>query len=470
MSDVQGLDNLSPVLLNELRALEQQFKVTPEKLKQISQRFEEELKDGLAKDGTNISMNVTWVLGFPTGDERGSFLTMDLGGTNLRVCWITLKGQDAETEVIQEKYLLPSELKTGSADALWDFITNSLAEFIKSQHLGGTHEKPLPLGFTFSYPAIQEYIDHGKLQTWTKGFDIDGMEGEDVASQLREAMDKRDLPVKLVALINDTVGAMIASAYNDSETIVGAIFGTGCNAAYMDHVGSIGKLKTELPRDTPMAINCEYGAFDNARKVLPLTKYDEAIDRDSPRPGEQAFEKMSAGLYLGEIFRLVLCDLHERNLIFKGQDVSKLREPYLLDTGFLSSMEDDPFAATRSNFEETLNIQITWEELQLSHRLAEVIAERGARLCTCGISAICRMGSITSGHVAADGSVANKHPKFKARWAQAMGEVLGWPEDRKEDPIIITSAEDGSGVGAAVIAAMTLQRIEKGDTAGVRQR
>ncbi|KAK5677857.1 hypothetical protein LTS10_009740 [Elasticomyces elasticus] len=470
MSDVQGLDNLSPVLLDELRALEQQFDVTPEKLKQISQRFEEELKDGLAKDGTNISMNVTWVLGFPTGHERGSFLTMDLGGTNLRVCWITLKGQDAETEVIQEKYLLPSELKTGSADALWDFITNSLAEFIKSQHLVGTHEEPLPLGFTFSYPAIQEYIDHGKLQTWTKGFDIDGMEGQDVASQLREAMEKKDLPVKLVALINDTVGAMIASAYNDPETIVGAIFGTGCNAAYMDHVGSIGKLKTDLPPDTPMAINCEYGAFDNARKVLPLTKYDEAIDRDSPRPGEQAFEKMSAGLYLGEIFRLVLCDLHERGLIFKGQDVSKLREPYLLDTGFLSSMEDDPFAATRSNFEETLNIQITWEELQLSHRLAEVIAERGARLCTCGISAICRMKGVTSGHVAADGSVANKHPKFKARWAQAMGEVLGWPEDRKEDPIIITSAEDGSGVGAAVIAAMTLERIEKGDTAGVRQR
>jgi len=116
-----------------------------------------------------------------------------------------------------------------------------------------------------------------------------------------------------------------------------------------------------------------------------------------------------------------------------------------------------------------LNIQITWEELQLSHRLAEVIAVRGARLCTCGISAICRMKGIKSGHVAADGSVANKHPKFKARWAQAMGEVLGWPDDRTEDPITITSAEDGSGIGAAVIAAMTLQRIEKGETVGISQ-
>jgi hexokinase len=270
-------------------------------------------------------------------------------------------------------------------------------------------------------------------------------------------------------MVNDTTGAMIASAYNDPDTIIGAIFGTGCNAAYMENVGAIKKLKTDLPPDTPMAINCEYGAFDNEVRVLPRTKYDDAIDKQSPKPGEQAFEKMSAGLYLGEIFRLIMFDLHDRGLVFKGQDVSKLSQPYVLDTAFLSSMEDDPFSQTRSRYEEELNIQITWEELQLSHRLAEIIAERGARLCTCGVSAICRMKGIESGHVAADGSVANKHPKFKARWAQAMAEVLDWPANRTEDPIIITSAEDGSGIGAAVIAAMTAERVKKGNTAGVRQ-
>ena len=79
------------------------------------------------------------------------------------------------------------------------------------------------------------------------------------------------------------------------------------------------------------------------------------------------------------------------------------------------------------------------------------------------------MTGTQSGHVAADGSVANKHPKFKARWAQAMGEILDWPHDRKEDPITITSAEDGSGIGAAVIAAMTADRVQQGNKAGVRQ-
>jgi hexokinase len=266
---------------------------------------------------------------------------------------------------------------------------------------------------------------------------------------------------------------MIASAYNDPETIVGAIFGTGCNGAYMEDVGSIPKLDTKLPGDTLMAINCEYGAFDNSHQVLPRTKYDIQIDDESPKPGEQAFEKMSAGLYLGEIYRLVVLELYDRDLIFTGQVASKLRSPYILDTGFLSTIENDlspAMSETRRVFKETLGFEARPEELIFSQRLAEAIAVRGARLCTSGIAAICRKKGIKSGHVAADGSVANKHPTFKKRWADAMSEVLDWTEHRTADPISITSAEDGSGVGAAVIAAMTLRRAREGNMAGIKGR
>lgn len=111
----------------------------------------------------------------------------------------------------------------------------------------------------------------------------------------------------------------------------------------MENCGSIPKLAhLNLDPDIPMAINCEYGAFDNEHKVLPRTPYDVIIDRDSPRPGQQAFEKMVAGLYLGEIFRLALLSLHENPdvSIFAGQDVSKLRKPYSLDASFLSQIEE----------------------------------------------------------------------------------------------------------------------------------
>jgi hexokinase len=265
---------------------------------------------------------------------------------------------------------------------------------------------------------------------------------------------------------------MMASAYNDPETIIGAIFGTGCNAAYMEECGSIPKVKG-LPGHMPMAINCEYGAFDNAHRVLPRTSYDETIDRESPRPGEQTFEKMSAGLYLGEIFRLVLEDLHGKGLVFKNQDVSKLQVSYALDTVFLSAIENDEspkLSDSKAMFKESLNVDLTEPELELCRRLAELIAVRGARLSACGVAAICRKKSISSGHVAADGSVANKHPKFKHRWGEALAEILDWPKDRKDDPIILTSAKDGSGLGAAVIAAMTLERAEKGNVTGIKGR
>ena len=77
-------------------------------------------------------------------------------------------------------------------------------------------------------------------------------------------------------------GAMVASAYYDPETIIGAIFGTGCNAAYMEDCNSIPKLQGKESGD--MAINCEYGAFDNRHLVLPRTKYDKLVDEQSPKP------------------------------------------------------------------------------------------------------------------------------------------------------------------------------------------
>ena len=263
----------------------------------------------------------------------------------------------------------------------------------------------------------------------------------------------------------------MASAYRDPEAVIGCIFGTGCNGAYIERCDQIPKARDRLPqdKDAVMAINCEYGAFDNSLQVLPRTKYDDQIDQESPKPGEQSFEKMSAGYYLGEILRLVLLDLQQQGLIFKHQPDEKLREPYVLDTAVLSGIENDEskdLSEARKIFKEHLNIEPTAEELNFAQKLSIAIAVRGARLSACGVAAICKKRGINHGHVAADGSVVNKHPKFKQRWARALGEILSWPalreksqeQDGEEAPVVLVSAEDGSGVGAAVIAAITLQQ------------
>lgn len=330
-----------------------------------------------------------------------------------------------------------------------------------------------------------------------------------------------------MALVNDTTGALIASAYNDPETIIGAVFGTGCNAAYMERRQKIPKLcntsrtdrKThrsteihgeEVDEDELMAINCEYGAFDNSHTILPRTRYDEIIDEETPRPGEQTFEKMSAGLYLGEIFRLIMLELVEKGMLFSGGDERRpdvngiaksggfskedeeeqgLYTPYILDTEFLSRVEnDDDVSSLTSLFASTLNLAPlssksppsstssntnslhapSTQELVFLKRVAQLIGLRGARLCACGVSALClRMGK-QKGHVAADGSLANKHPRFRQRWEAAVREIMGNGDaDGEQDVngkgvdggIKLTSAEDGSGLGAAVICALTMHRV-----------
>ncbi|KAJ2900500.1 Hexokinase [Zalerion maritima] len=460
-------------LRHEIQKLEEQFSTDAAKLKQITDRFISELDKGLSVEGGSIPMNPTWVMSFPDGYETGTFLALDMGGTNLRVCQITLTDQKSEFDIIQSKYRMPEELKTGESDELWEYIADCLQQFVDSHHADKSTIEKLPLGFTFSYPATQHYIDEGVLQRWTKGFDIAGVEGENVVPMLEAALERRNVPIKLVALINDTTGTLIASAYTDTSMKIGCIFGTGCNAAYMENAGSIPKLAhMNLPPDTPMAINCEWGAFDNEHAVLPMTPYDILIDKDSPRPGQQAFEKMIAGLYLGEIFRLVVLDLHNKEHMFLNQDMSAFKKPYSMDSSFLSAIEEDPFENLQETYDlfNKMGINSTNPELELIRRLAELIGTRAARLSACGVAAISKKKGYKTCHVGADGSVFNKYPHFKARGAQALREILDWPEKtnpRQEDPIEILAAEDGSGVGAALIAALTLQRVQEGNLAGI---
>jgi hexokinase len=121
------------------------------------------------------------------------------------------------------------------------------------------------------------------------------------------------VPAELTALINDTTGTLIASSYVNPNTRIAVIFGTGCNAAYMERVGEIHKIKNlGIDDEAQMAINCEWvrrsihvdtgcddphslfphkGAFDSfEHEHLPRTKYDQIIDEKSNKPGEQAFE------------------------------------------------------------------------------------------------------------------------------------------------------------------------------------
>lgn len=124
----------------------------------------------------------TFVFGWPTGEEKGDFLAIDLGerryrptttlpltpksagGTNLRICLVTLQGS-GKFEITQSKYRLSEEQKNGEGQDLFDFCAECLKTFIDSNESKTIKEGTvLPLGFTVSIsfgasPAIGPIAD-----------------------------------------------------------------------------------------------------------------------------------------------------------------------------------------------------------------------------------------------------------------------------------------------------------------------
>jgi hexokinase len=130
--------------------------------------------------------------------------------------------------------------------------------------------------------------------------------------------------VRVTALINDTVGTLVAHAYANPHARIGFIFATGVNAAYPEKIRNIHKLGAEEIKkyggdnaDAEMLINTEIDIYGN-ESYLPLTKYDRELDAHHSQPGFQPYEKMLSGAYLGEITRIIAIDFIREGHLFGG--------------------------------------------------------------------------------------------------------------------------------------------------------
>ncbi|KAJ5662842.1 Hexokinase [Penicillium longicatenatum] len=408
------LEGMSDYETEYLKQYENWFIFEPKDLKRTTDHFVTELNKGLSKEGGTIV-------------------------SRLQVC---LSSRKRDFEQIQRKIQLPEELKTGTGEQLWNFVADCLELFLKEHHIESDDDDDddddgiIPLSFTYSFSVEQKFIRSGILQRWTKNLDVSGMEGQDVIPQLKAAFERHSLPARIVALLNDTTGTLIASHYRDPKVKLGSFFSTGCNAAYMEERKLIRKIEgAALPEKATVIINTEYGAFDNDRKVLPFTPFDSQVDGTS-------------GWYLD---------------FFKGQDITRLRHEKSLEASFLSVAELDlseDLDDMREEFEGSLSLSPDLNDLKVCRYLIGLVATRAARLYACGIAAICKKKNIKRCHVGVDGSVFNKSSGFKGRAAQGLRDIFDWPPDEQE-LIALNPSEDGSSVGAALAAALIIEGEQK---------
>ncbi|XP_028794275.1 hexokinase-1 [Neltuma alba] len=451
-----------------VRAIVEEFQEKCEtpigKLRLVADAMDVEMHAGLASEGgSKLQMLISYVDNLPTGDEKGIYYALDLGGTNFRVLRVQLggKGKGVVSQEFEE-VSIPRHLMTGSSAELFDFIAEALAKFVGSEpeDFHPPPGKQRELGFTFSFPVRQTSIAFGTLIRWTKGFNIVDAVGEDVVGELTKSFEKINLNMRVSALVNDTVGTLAGGRFYNKDVIAAVILGTGTNAAYVERAHAIPKWPGLLPKSGEMVINMEWGNFRSSH--LPISEYDQALDSDSLNPGDQIFEKLISGMYLGEIVRRVLLKLAEEADFFGESVPPKLKIPFVLRTPDMSAMHHDTspdLKVVGSKLRDILEISDTsLKKRKIVVELCDIIATRGARLAASGILGILKKtgrdtvkaGEKQKSVIAMDGGLFEHYTKFCTSLENTLKELLG---DEAADTIVIEHSNDGSGIGAALLAA-----------------
>lgn len=421
-----------------IKHIEHAFSFTKAHAIKMIKDFHKEMGFGLKGKKSSLKMLPSFVKK-PKGNERGTFLAIDLGGTNMRVLAVRLHGEGKFETIGVKRFSLNKEIISETEKVFFDFIVDCVINFLKEYHLDSIYE----MGFTFSFPVVQTSVSSGTLVTWTKGFSVKDVEGKDVVFLLDNALKRKGVKsLKIIALVNDTVGTLATKCYEDPACDMGVILGTGTNASYPEKTEHITKYKGRWNSDE-MIINIEWGGFDKINRNL----YDETLDRNSENPGMQRMEKAISGMYLGEIARLVVLNGLKNNLFHTKTIEDIFSSPYAFTAEHLSYIALDDYN------------KLSWLkdihdlDKKIIKMIAHIITTRSARIASSAIAAVITWmdNTLTSPHtVAIDGSLFEKYPGYKETMESTMVELFG--EASKN--IRLTLTHDGSGIGAAIIAAI----------------
>lgn len=438
----------------KVEALTRELELPNDVLLKVSAKLLDEFNKGLGRDtqeSAEVKMFMTYVRDVPNGTETGTFLALDLGGTNFRVLLIDIDGDRFSMK--NEIYAIPQEIMLGTGEQLFDHIADCLAKFMDKYKV---KSKTLPLGFTFSFPCRQEGLTSARLVTWTKGFKCSGVENQDVVQLLRAAIAKRaDIDIDVMAVVNDTTGTLMSCAHKNKQCRLGLIVGTGTNACYMEKLENVELWDGDYDEPRQVIINTEWGAFgDHGTLEFVRTRYDREIDQASLNPGKQLFEKMISGMYMGELVRRVLVHLAQQNLIFDGKLSEKMKTIYLFKTKYISQIESD----ARGEYDEARKVMIkmdmvaTDEDCECLKLVCSRVSSRAAHLVSAAVATILNKMKRPHTTVGVDGSVYRFHPRFHFLMEAKIAELVN-PQYKFD----LMLSEDGSGRGAALVAAVAVR-------------
>ncbi len=334
--------------------------------------FQKEMEAGLAGAPSSLKMIPTYTS--PYGDIKKDtpVTVLDAGGTNLRGATVTIPSAGDITIENKEKGEMPGAKSFVSEEDFYKVLTghvNRCRPFAKDP----------AVGFCFSYPAEASAEGDAKLLVWTKQIQAPAIVGQWVGAELATRLDPKPSKIQVV---NDTVATLLAGKATEKpgqkfSAYLGFILGTGTNVAYIEQNTNIPKLAN--PPAGAMAINTESGGFNK----IAQSAFDEAMDKKTADCGNQRFEKMIAGAYLGRI------GLEVFKAAAKAGFFSEAAKAAVQGLGTLESYDLDNFCAKFDNGKPNPLDKVFTDEADraMARRLATPVFERAAILTAVHLAA-----------------------------------------------------------------------------------
>lgn len=371
-----------------------------------------EMERGLRGEESSFPMIPTYLSDEGEIPLHKPCVVIDAGGTNFRRALVTFTEDGIRVEQMA-KWRMPGI----GIPATWEQFIAFVADAIEP--LMGEAES---IGFCFSYSAeIQPDMD-GRVIRIDKEVVITGCEGRLVGRSLLEELERRGVRGKKIVILNDTVAVLLGGlAARDRAAFggfIGQVSGTGTNTCCSLPVGRIEKLGQG--GEKRMIVNLESGMYNG----IAAGEFDRMLDEESHNPGSKAFEKLTAGVYLGELCRDMLKAAAGEGLL------SAVAAERIGALGWIDSAVIDAWASG----EKLGSVCRTEEDRAFVQTICAAMFERSARCMATNLAAILLLtGEGTDPErpvcVCAEGSLVQKgrvyRPCLERLLREEIGEKLG---------------------------------------------
>ena len=315
---------------------------------------------GLRGQKSSMAMIPTYLSNDGAVEKGSCAVVIDAGGTNFRTALLRFEDEGYSLEGLK-KQPMPGIAQPCTWDEFISFVADNVEPFM---------DKTDVIGFCFSYSAEITPDMDGKVNRIDKEVVVKGCEGKLVGASLSKELERRGYPGKRVVVLNDTVAVLLGGAStidkNAYSGFVGQVSGTGTNTCATVAYSDIEKLR--LRGEGSMIINLESGQYNG----FPRGDFDLQLDAASQNPGEKQMEKLTAGVYLGQLCRLMLLAAADEGLLSQ-EGSANVRALGSIDSAVIDAW------ASGEGYE---NIGVNEQDQELAREFALALFERSAR-CMC---------------------------------------------------------------------------------------